>query len=97
MNLAVLNSLPIPLLDGGQFLFLAAEKVRGTPAPRTGLELPEVAGLIFVVALILFINGNDLYNVVKSYLRDEPGDPKQKSPSPNPNGPARGVSVDFSE
>ena len=38
INLAVLNFLPIPPLDGGQMLFLIAEKVRGRPAARIGLD-----------------------------------------------------------
>src|SRR5262249_39956628 len=33
INLAVLNFLPIPPLDGGQMVFLIAEKVRGRPLP----------------------------------------------------------------
>ena len=68
VNLAVLNSLPIPPLDGGQFLFLTAEKVRGRPLPERALNFLRFAGLAFVLLLIVFINGNDLYNVVKSYL-----------------------------
>ena len=42
INLAVLNFLPIPPLDGGQMLFLIAEKVRGRPLPESAL----IAGLI---------------------------------------------------
>ena len=68
VNLAVLNSLPIPPLDGGQFLFLTAEKVRGRPLPEHALNFLRVAGLVFVLFLILFINGKDLFNVVKSYF-----------------------------
>ena len=37
INLAVINFLPIPPLDGGQMLFLAAEKIRGRPLPDSAL------------------------------------------------------------
>ncbi len=37
INLAVINFLPIPPLDGGQMLFLIAEKVRGRPLPESAL------------------------------------------------------------
>ena len=43
INLAVLNFLPIPPLDGGQMLFLIAEKVRGRPLPDSAL----IAGTYF--------------------------------------------------
>ena len=37
INLAVINFLPIPPLDGGQMLFLMAEKIRGRPLPESAL------------------------------------------------------------
>ena len=37
INLAVLNFLPIPPLDGGQMVFLVAEKIRGRPLPDSAL------------------------------------------------------------
>ncbi len=69
VNLAVLNFLPIPPLDGGQFAFLTAEKVRGRPLPDRALNFLRFAGLAFVLFLIVFINGNDIYNAVKGYFR----------------------------
>ena len=37
-NLAVLNFLPIPVLDGGHFVLLAYEGIRGKPANETGAD-----------------------------------------------------------
>ena len=68
INLAVLNFLPIPPLDGGQFLFLAAEKVRGKPLPDAALNVMQMAGIVFVLGLILFVNVKDVVNLVQSYL-----------------------------
>jgi regulator of sigma E protease len=58
-NLAVLNLLPIPLLDGGNLVFLAYEGIRGKPADervQIGLSL---IGLVFLVGLMLFVIGLD--------------------------------------
>jgi len=68
INLAVLNFLPIPPLDGGQFVFLAAEKVRGRPLPDAALNVMQIAGIVFVLGLILFVNVKDIVLLVKSYL-----------------------------
>jgi regulator of sigma E protease len=68
INLAVLNFLPIPPLDGGQFTILTAEKVRGKPLPESALNLVTIAGLVFVLALILLVNGKDVYKLILSYF-----------------------------
>lgn len=60
VNLAVLNLLPIPILDGGHLMFLAIEAVRGRPlSVEARIRLSHV-GLIIVVALMLWANGNDI-------------------------------------
>jgi regulator of sigma E protease len=60
VNLAVLNLLPIPILDGGHLLFLAIEAVRGRPlSVEARIRLSHV-GLIIVVAMMLWANGNDI-------------------------------------
>jgi len=68
VNLAVLNFLPIPPLDGGQFAFLTAEKVRGKPLPDSFLNVVTIGGVLFVLLLIVFINGKDLVQLIQSYL-----------------------------
>ena len=50
VNLAILNLLPIPVLDGGHMLFATIEKVRGQPLP---FSLVERSQMIFVVLLFL--------------------------------------------
>jgi len=58
-NLAVLNLLPIPLLDGGHLIFLAYEGIRGKPADervQIGLSL---IGLVFLIGLMLYVIGLD--------------------------------------
>ncbi|MGA2062179.1 MAG: site-2 protease family protein, partial [Thermoguttaceae bacterium] len=62
-NLAVLNLLPIPILDGGHLIFLAYEGIRGKPADervQVGLSL---LGLAFLVGLMLYVTGNDIFKL----------------------------------
>jgi regulator of sigma E protease len=68
INLAVLNFLPIPPLDGGQMVFLAAEKVRGRPLPDSALIAGTYLGLFFVLGLIVFVNFQDIFRLLRSYF-----------------------------
>lgn len=59
--LAVMNLLPIPALDGGHVMFLLYEMVTGREPGQKFLEYAQVAGFVFLMALMLFANGNDIY------------------------------------
>jgi regulator of sigma E protease len=59
-NLAVLNFLPIPLLDGGHMAFLAYEGVRGRPASEKFVVALHTIGFVFIVSLMLFVISLDL-------------------------------------
>ncbi len=60
MNLAVLNLLPIPMLDGGQLVVITLVKVRGRPLPDRVLEGIQWAGLILLLGLMVFVIANDI-------------------------------------
>jgi regulator of sigma E protease len=64
INLAVLNFLPIPPLDGGQIAFLLAEKIRGKPLPDTALVVFIIAGVVLVVGLMAFTIIQDIVLLV---------------------------------
>ena len=64
INLAVLNFLPIPPLDGGQIAFLVAEKIRGKPLPDSALTVLMVAGFVLVIVLMLFTILQDFYLMI---------------------------------
>ncbi|MGH7658940.1 MAG: RIP metalloprotease RseP [Gemmatimonadales bacterium] len=60
VNLAILNLLPIPVLDGGQFLFLVAEGVRGRPLSLRLRERLTAVGLVMIILLMVFAFSNDI-------------------------------------
>ena len=60
INLAVLNLLPVPVLDGGQFIFLLAEAVVRRPLPLKLRERLTMVGLVLIVLLMGLAFSNDL-------------------------------------
>jgi regulator of sigma E protease len=60
INLAVLNLLPVPVLDGGQFLFLLAEAVVRRPLPLKLRERLTMVGLLLIVLLMGLAFSNDI-------------------------------------
>ena len=59
-NLAVINFLPIPVLDGGHMVFLLYELVRGKPPSEKVVEGLSYIGLLLLLSLMLFVFGLDL-------------------------------------
>jgi regulator of sigma E protease len=60
MNLAFLNILPIPLLDGGHLFFLLIEAIKGSPVNERILGYSQLVGLVLIVSLFVFVIYNDL-------------------------------------
>ncbi len=63
INLAVVNFMPIPVLDGGHMVFLLYEGIRGKPAPESIQVLLTYAGLACVLSLMLFVVGLDIWRL----------------------------------
>ena len=59
-NLAVVNFIPIPILDGGLFAFLIFEKLTGKPPGPRVLAVAQVCGLVLLASVFLFVTYNDL-------------------------------------
>jgi regulator of sigma E protease len=59
--LAFMNILPIPALDGGHVLFLLYEIVTRRKPSEKFMEHAQLGGMIILVALLLYANGNDLF------------------------------------
>jgi regulator of sigma E protease len=60
ISLAIMNLLPVPVLDGGHLALYAAEAIRGKPLNPKVLELAFSAGFALIVGLMLFLFWNDL-------------------------------------
>ncbi len=58
-NLAVLNFLPIPLLDGGHMVFLALEGLMGRPVNERVVVAFHYLGFVFIISLMIFVLGLD--------------------------------------
>ena len=63
MILAVMNILPIPALDGGHVIFLTIEAVTGKKFSDKFMENAQVAGMIILLSLMVFVIGNDFYKL----------------------------------
>jgi len=59
MNLAILNILPIPALDGGHLMFLAIEKITGRPVDEKIVEKVSTIFFYLLIVLMIFIVFND--------------------------------------
>lgn len=60
INLAVINFLPLPIVDGGQFLMLIYEGIRGKPVSILFQNITTLAGLLLIGTAFLFVTFNDV-------------------------------------
>lgn len=63
--LAIMNLLPIPALDGGHVLFLLWEIITRRKPHDKFIEYAQIAGMIFLLLLVLYANGNDIFRLFK--------------------------------
>lgn len=61
--LAFMNILPIPALDGGHVFFLTIEAVTRRKIPDKAMDIIQKIGLLLLLALMIFIIGNDIINL----------------------------------
>lgn len=60
VNLAIINVLPIPVLDGGYLLFLVVEKIKGSPVSERVLGYSQMVGLVLILSLLAYVTYNDI-------------------------------------
>jgi regulator of sigma E protease len=63
VNLCVVNLIPIPVLDGGQLLFLLIEKIKGSPVSLKARSIAQQIGFVFLILLIIFVTKNDIWRI----------------------------------
>ncbi|MEM1107493.1 MAG: site-2 protease family protein [Planctomycetota bacterium] len=64
VNLAVLNFLPIPIVDGGLMVFLLIEKIKGSPASPQVQTAVALVGLVGLACVFLYVTFNDISRIV---------------------------------
>jgi regulator of sigma E protease len=64
INLAILNFMPIPVLDGGHLLFFIIEAVTGKPLNLKVREFAQQVGIFLLMALVVFVFYNDIARLV---------------------------------
>jgi regulator of sigma E protease len=65
VQLAVLNLLPIPVLDGGHLVFLVAEWIRGRPIPvKVRVRLLNVGFWILIAIMVLVISNDVIFRIL---------------------------------
>ena len=64
ISLAILNLLPIPVLDGGHLLYYLAEFIRGSPLPEQYMAIGQKVGLVLLLMLMAFAFYNDLTRLI---------------------------------
>ena len=65
MNLAILNILPIPALDGGHLMFLILEKIMGKPVDEKVIETISTIFFSLLIILMIFVIFNDITLIVQ--------------------------------
>jgi len=64
ISLAILNLLPIPMLDGGQIAYQLAEAVKGSPLSERAQLIGQQVGILFLLLLMSFAFYNDLSRIL---------------------------------
>ena len=64
LQLALLNILPIPVLDGGHLLFLAIERIKGSPVSQRTLAIAQYIGFGLIITLVIYATRNDIMRLL---------------------------------
>ena len=68
INLCIFNLLPLPVLDGGQIVFLIIEKIQRRPVSQRVAIVVQQIGLVLIIGLMLFVTYNDLMRALNRML-----------------------------
>ncbi len=63
INLAILNMIPIPALDGGHLLFLAIEKIKRSPVSQKVMQTANLIGFALLILLMVLVTYNDIAKI----------------------------------
>ena len=65
LDLALVNFLPIPALDGGHFMFLVIEKLRGKPLDEETINKISSVFFLLLILFMVFVVFNDVYALIR--------------------------------
>lgn len=65
LNLAIVNILPFPALDGGRIVFLSIEKLRGRPVPEKYEAIVHQTGFILLMLLVVLVTYRDIAQLIR--------------------------------
>jgi regulator of sigma E protease len=91
VNLAVMNLLPLPVLDGGHILFALIESVTRRPAPAKLVNLLWKASAIFLLTIFVLLTFRDISRIVGGGIGSKPP-PAEAAPA-DPTAPAEPVAT----
>jgi regulator of sigma E protease len=63
VNLAVINFLPLPIVDGGQFVFLVVEQIRGKPVSVQVQNAATAIGVLLIGTMFIIVTFHDIMNL----------------------------------
>jgi regulator of sigma E protease len=64
INLAIINLIPFPALDGGRILFVIIEKIKGSPIPARIGNTINTAGFAILIALMVLVTYHDIIGLI---------------------------------
>ncbi len=83
INLAIINMLPIPILDGGHIFFFLIEAVMRRPVTGKVREVATHAGLLFIIFLMVFVLYNDISRMMAKKSPLDTQEQTVEQPAPN--------------
>jgi len=69
INLAILNLMPVPVLDGGHIMFLSIEALRRKPLSENLMIVANKVGMALLLLLIMFVFYNDIVRIVVPWVQ----------------------------
>lgn len=64
INLAIINFLPFPALDGGRLLFVIIEKIKGSPLNQKAVNMANIAGFVILLVLMALVTYRDILKLI---------------------------------
>jgi regulator of sigma E protease len=63
-NLAVINFLPLPIVDGGLMIFLLIEKIKGSPVSLRIQVITQFLGMFLIISAFIYVTFNDVMKLL---------------------------------